>query len=151
MFKTFSAAALSLTIGLTSFGATATPAQANDDLAKFIFGAIALGVIANGINQANAGNNSATVTTTRQHRPTVTQQHRPRVTHQAQRGVRIPANCERQVRINNNNRNVFGAPCLRRNNVPLHRISACARTGSIQGRNLTYYPKACLRRNGHRV
>ena len=142
MFKTLSAAALSLTIGLTSFGATATPAQANEDLAKFIFGAIALGVIANAVNQANAGNNHAPAAT--QARP-----HRPVVT--PQRGVRIPARCERQVRINNRNRNVFGAPCLRRNDVPLRRISACARSGSIQGRNLTYYPKACLRRNGHRV
>ena len=144
MFKTLSAAALSLTIGLTSFGATATPAQANDDVAKFIFGAIALGIIANGINQSNAGNNTATVTTT-------TRQHRPQVNQHQNRGVRIPARCERQVRINNRNHNVFGAPCLRRNDVPLRRISACARSGSIQGRNLTYYPKACLRRNGHRV
>ncbi|MFT4619128.1 MAG: hypothetical protein ACI9KS_001074 [Sulfitobacter sp.] len=145
MFKTLSAAALSLTIGLTSFGASATPAQANDDIAKFIFGAIVLGVIANGINQANAGDDSAPVTTT------TTTQHRPRVIRQQNRGVRIPARCERQVRINNRNRNVFVERCLRRNDVPLRRISTCARSGSIRGRNMTYYPKACLRRNGHRV
>ncbi len=142
MFKTLSAAALSLTIGLGAIGATATPAQANDDLAKFVFGAIALGIIAKGISDANANTHApAQVTQQRPHRPVVTPQH----------GVRIPANCERQVQINNRNRNVYGAPCLRRNNVPLNRISACARQGSIHGRNLTYYPKACLRRNGHRV
>ena len=50
MFKTFSAIALAATVGFTSLGITATPARANDDLAKFIFGAIALGIIAQGIN-----------------------------------------------------------------------------------------------------
>lgn len=144
MFKTLSAAALSLTIGLTAIGSSAQPAQANDDVAKFIIGAIALGVIANGINQANAGNNHATVTTT-------TRTHQPRANRQQHRGVRIPARCERQVRINHRNRNVYRQACLRRNDVPLRRISACARSGSINGRNMTYYPKACLRRNGHRV
>ena len=146
MMKTLSAAALSLTLGLTSLGATATPAQANDDLAKFLFGALAIGIIAHGINEANANSTA--------HQPQVAhpqpqRPHRPVIT--PNRAVHIPASCERQVQIENRVRNAYGAPCLRRNNVPLDRIASCAREGTINGRPLTYYTKACLRRAGHRV
>ena len=136
MFKTFSAIALAATVGFTSLGITATPARANDDLAKFIFGAIALGIIAQGINEAHSNNNTPVVTPPRPNPP---------------RAVTIPARCERQVTINNRNRNIYRERCLRRNGVPLRRISSCARQGEIRGRIVTYYRKRCLRRAGHHV
>ena len=135
MIKTLTAAALSATIGLTSLGVTATPAQANEDLAKFLFGAIAIGIIAHGINEANS--NPAPVTAPRPHRPN--------------RTVTIPSQCERRVSINNRNRNIYRERCLRRNGVPLRRIASCARQGEINGRVATYYRKRCLRRAGHTV
>jgi len=65
--------------------------------------------------------------------------------------VTIPARCERQVTINNRSRNIYRERCLRRNGVPLRRISSCARQGEIRGRIVTYYRKRCLRRAGHHV
>lgn len=146
MFKTLTAAALALTVAATSFTASATPAKAgNDELAAFLFGAIVLGVIANAANNNSQASTVHVTPPRNNNRPHANYNNRPN------RGVVIPANCERTVHINGRNRNVYGAPCLRRNNVPLARINECARTGSINGRNLTYFVKGCLRRNGHHV
>jgi hypothetical protein len=136
MFKTFSAIAIAATVGFTSLGITATPAQANDDLARFIFGAIALGIIAQGINEAHSGNNTPVVTPPRPNPP---------------RALTIPARCERHVTINNRAREIYLERCLRRNGIPLRRISSCARQGEFRGQIATYYRKRCLRRAGHHV
>lgn len=152
MFKTLTAAALSAAIAFGSLGATATPAKANDDLGKFIVGAIALGIIANSINQANS-RTPATQAATPTHRPPVITPTRPRPGGHGVRPhrVHIPASCEREVQINGRVTTAYGAPCLRQAGVPLDRLSTCARSGSIHGRNLTYYTKRCLRRSGFNV
>ena len=159
MFKTFSAAALSLTLVMTSLSATATPARANnDDIAKVIFGALAIGIIAKGISDARADdhqpvatrparNNQVTVTRpARNNHVTVT---RPNRNH----AQRIPARCAREARVGNRSRvaTIYRRGCLRRAGIRTQRADNCVRTGHIRGRNVTYYTARCLRRSGFRL
>jgi len=157
MFKTLSAAALSLAVAVSSLSATATPARAgNNDLAKFLFGAVALGIIAKGIADANDNGNRSTVTVNRNNpRPHYNNQNNRRDDrHQNNRPrvQRVPDQCATQARLRHGGRvaTVYGRPCLRRNGIRTARADNCARTGYLNGRNLTYYTARCLRRNGYR-
>lgn len=144
MFKTFSAAALSLTVALTSLSATATPARANDDIAKVLFGALAIGIIAHGISNANE-NNQVVVTPTRNNNANA---HRPNRRH----AQRIPARCATEARIGNRNRvaTIYRRGCLRRAGIRTANAESCQRSGRINGRNINYFTTRCLRRSGYR-
>ncbi len=149
MFKTFSAVALSLTLVMTSLGATATPARAgNDDVAKILFGALALGIIAKGISDSrdNDNNSRVTVTTNRNNAHNVVRPNR----NQAQR---IPSRCAREMRIGNrgNVRTIYRRACLRRAGIRVAQARECMRTGVVRGNNINYYTPRCLRRSGFRL
>lgn len=144
--KTASALALSLTVALGALGATAAPAKANDDLGKFLVGAVALGIIAAGI--ANANNNDDTAN--RRNHNDDFGRHGDRWNH---RGYYVPASCAREVQLGHGGRyaTVYGEPCLRRNNVSTQAAASCARSGRIYGRTIAYYTEHCLRRSGYRL
>lgn len=168
MFKTLSAAALSLTIALTTMGASATPARANnDDIAKFVFGALAIGIIAKGISDAreqdereaaarrSAAENARRQAAAEQRRREAAEQRR-REQERAERRARrqanhIPARCAREARIGRHGRvkTVYRRNCLRRNGVQLANANHCMRHGEIHGRNVNYFTRGCLRRNGY--
>jgi len=147
MYKTFAVAAASLTLVLASLCVTATSARAsNDDIAKLIIGALAIGIIAKGISDAKSKDRQPAVTSTRTDAVMVIQpnptQARP-----------IPAHCAREARIGHHGRitKIYRRSCLRREGVQTQRADNCVRTGTIHGRTINYYTNRCLRRAGFQV
>ena len=137
---------------MTSLSATATPARAgNDDIAKVLFGALALGIIAKGISDARAEEPQQrhVVQAPVRHAPVIANRPNRPNRHQAQR---IPANCAMEARIGNHGRaaTVYRERCLRRSGIETARADNCQRSGVINGRNISYYTQACLRRAGFR-
>ncbi len=80
-WTTLRAAALALALGATSLVAAPTPAQANNDAARVIAGIVALGVVANSLDDNTprvAHRHRQPNVTQRVHRPDVHYQRRPR-------------------------------------------------------------------------
>ena len=105
MKRTFIAGLLSVSLAATSLTATATPAQADEDVFKVIAGLVVLGALANA-----AKNNNRQVTVHR---------HQPQPVYRAPKPRRhakvAPAKCLANQWTHRGNRQVFGARCLQNN------------------------------------
>ena len=159
MFKSAAAALLSISV---AFGAVApTPVQASDadDIARFIFGAAALALIAKELRDdhgkdrdgrpdvhVHRPHNNNNVTITRPgHSPVITP-HRPN------RQRAVPLSCRRTFETDRGRRNVFGVPCLRREGVNIARLpERCLRQVNLPRRTIDAYAQRCLVNNGVRL
>jgi hypothetical protein len=134
MFKTLSAAALSLTLVLTSF--TATPARADvEDVAKVLGGLALLYAIGRAV-ESNAETRRAPA-------------HPPKVGHSIRSRNVIPAQCFREVVSRGEIRRGYGARCMQNN---VRRAGAlppqCIRQVETRRGVQNLYAPRCLERNG---
>lgn len=163
MFKTAAATILSATLALGAL--VPAPAQAADsgEVARFLFGAATLAIIANELNDRKRSEPSSN----RAIQGNVVGRHnnnsyndnviRPRqgnviTPHRQNRARVVPANCQRTIETGNGNRRLYGVPCLRREGVNVARLPQnCLRTVELPRRTVNAFAQRCLRREGVRI
>jgi hypothetical protein len=123
----------SLTVAVTVLAllvSSAVPARANDDLAKAVVAAIAIGAIVHSIDKGRAKAD-----------PVPEQMRSPRV----------PAVCALEVAGPRRDITVYAERCLRREGFDFRLPRHCAREARIFGRPDRIYTESCLREAGFRV
>lgn len=135
MFKSLSALALAGVIAVTSLATTAAPARADDDaFVKFLFGAAALAIIANELNDHDD------VVVVRPHN------------HKKVYRKHLPSSCRVTVQRPNGKRvKIYTRDCLDRKGYTPVGAPDCRRSAYWNGRNHVYFTAACLRRHGFDV
>ncbi len=145
MTRTFTASVLVLAIALT--GMTATPLRAgnNNDLGRFVAGAIILF----SLSKAIEGNKRNRASVSRDpHYPTIYPLPKPERVKK-----RLPSECFFRLRTDRGTRGVYGKICLgeimrRADRLP----RACQDTVRVRyGRRADVYSASCLREHGYRV
>jgi hypothetical protein len=122
MTSTLAAAAVAVT------GLTAAPAQANDDVIKFLLGATALAIVVHGVKSGNAQVHVPPVST-------------PRT---------LPAECRETLQVRNRNVSVYNAQCL--HNAHVRNLPAqCHEVVRTNHGNRGIYRERCLQDAGWRV
>ena len=156
MHRKFIATVMAAAIAVTTIGAAPAKAGAKE-LARFIVGVAALGVIAAAINDADRKENrvarqdhAPVVVPPRHERPARLE---PRPLPDRARVTVLPAQCVRQVSDRRGTRNVFMAGCLERNDVRMSRLPERCEMSVIgqRGHERTAYDARCLSNNGYRV
>lgn len=149
MFKTVTAAILSATLATASI--VPAPARAADagELARFLFGAATLAIIANELNDRNDRHDRS---------DRVIQGHVTRPGHgvitpyRPNRARAVPLSCQRVIATGNGDRRLFGVPCLRREGVDVARLPQdCVRRVELPNRTVQAFGSRCLRTSGVRV
>lgn len=143
MTKKLTASALALSVALTSISA---PAQAgkNDDLNRFIVGAIGLFIIAKAVENNKKSRRQTSRST---YNPTPTPPKQP-----PRFNRRLPSECFFRMRTANGPRGVYGKICLEETMRHAKRLPArCEDTVRVRyGLRSEIYDAKCLRRNGFR-
>lgn len=136
MFKSVTTLALAGVIAVTTFAGSAAPARAdNDDLARFLFGAAALAIIAGAVNDHHNDN----VVVVKPHKP---QKH----------AKYLPASCRTTVQRSNGKRfNIYTQRCLQKKGYMPIGAPDCRRTAVWNGKKHVYFPASCLRQKGFAV
>lgn len=162
--RRFIALVLAAAVAVTGLGAA--PAQANDrDLARFLAGLAAVGIVAAAINDKQRRDDRARGHVTRQqpyyppvvHAPPRHQGYQnhvaPRPLPQKARAAILPSQCLLTVSDRRGARNVYGANCLQNSNISTARLpDRCALTVvGQQGRGRTAYDAGCLADYGYRT
>ena len=144
MTKTFTATVLALAIALSSI--TAAPAQAgkkNDAFGRLFFGAIALAIISQAIQDSNRP----------RRQPAIVSQGRYPQYRQRQFGLYLPEQCFFRIRTQRGTRGVYGKVCLREFLRRADRLpQTCQETIRVRyGRRAEVYGAKCLSRRGYQV
>ncbi len=136
--KTATAGVLAFAIAVTSLGASATPARANDDAAAIIGGIIALYAISRAIDIRNDNRSRAQA-----HTPP------PRVHNPPHRRLVAPQRCHRTYHTDNGIRRGYGYRCMQ-NHVarPARLPDQCIRRVHTDRGIRNFYAGRCLTRNG---
>lgn len=137
MFKSLSALALAGVIAVTSLATSAAPARADDDaFVKFLFGAAALAIIANELNDHDRD-------------VVVVKPHKYKKVY---RSKRLPSSCRVTLERPNGKRvKIYTRACLNRKGYTPVGAPKCRRSAYWNGRNHVFFTAACLRRHGFDV
>lgn len=148
MLKTLTATVLSATLALGTIAPTQAQAGDADAVARFLFGAAALAIIANELNNNNQAHARPSVQGRIVHRD-----NSVITPHRQNRARAVPRSCQRTLQTSaGNTRNVFGVPCLQRQGVAVARLPrTCLRTIELPRRTIDGFGKRCLLRNGVNV
>lgn len=145
-------------VAVTSLNVTPAAAGDEDRLARLLFGAAALVVIGNAINDAQASPRPRTVHQTHNPRPRAVHQPRhpqhatPRP-HKPRGAYTLPRRCVRYVpRRNGGEYRTLGRKCLKRHFAYAHRLpKVCRESVKIRGNWRAAYKIRCLRDKGFRL
>lgn len=142
MHRKFITLILATSIAVT--GLSAAPAYADGKTARMFGGLALLGIIALAIQDSNQKRNvtrNYTYNNTTKPRPLP-----PQVSNKY-----LPQHCLRSKSVNGHRRNLFGANCLRNNNVRTSALPYACQLGYWNGRqNRVGYEPVCLRERGYR-
>ncbi|HAV08941.1 MAG TPA: hypothetical protein DCX13_08695 [Rhodobacteraceae bacterium] len=162
MHRTFIASVLAAALAIT--GLSSAPAQAGDkDLARFIMGVAAIGVIAAAVNDANRQERRHDDREVSRHAPAPVviaperNHHKPhlqpRPLPERARAAVLPGQCLRQVADRRGTRNVFVAGCLERNDVRISRLPQRCELSVVgqRGYERSAFDAGCLANHGYRT
>lgn len=149
--RSFIASVLVSAMAITGFSAPRAQALSEDDLAKLIFGAATIAIIAKVIDDQNDRKKAK-----RSHPPQTAHNpkpHKPPVINPHRRNLVLPAHCKREfITPRGNNVRGFRQRCLERANYSTRHLPRDCRFSVNTRRGIgTVYGARCLRQSGYRV
>ncbi|MBT8153516.1 hypothetical protein KMP13_06320 [Epibacterium ulvae] len=149
--------ALILGLSLVVSGFSAAPARADGDVAKFIAGAVVLGLIGAAVNDARKDRNRGQYSYSQGSRSNTHTRHdkhnnRVRPLPSSVARYDLPAHCAKVVSQNNRNRTVVSQRCLSRNYGYVNSLPGQCRLSIRDGyKQRTAYRTRCLQKHGYRL
>ena len=151
--------AMILALSLAVSGFSAAPARADEDVAKFLAGVVALGLIGAAVNDARKDRKREVYTYShgsrshddgRRHRDEYRHQPRPLPKHVAK--YDLPAHCVKIVPQYSQSRTVVSHHCLSKNYGYVNSLPGQCRLSVWNGhKQRTAYKTRCLEKNGYRL